>query len=165
MLSDLLTLGRNFGPWFAAVAVVAFMGGNWSGYTVARLVYTGRAERAERVLAEYKGEVAQAVADAAGRQVVVRDEVRRARDEQKAMLDTIHGDLLSISRDARVCASTSTMRVPGPAAGGDEAAAREQPRAADAVLQELATFIATRADSAAIDHNALIDWLNRTRMP
>ena len=164
-MSDILTLGRNFAPWFAAVALAAFLGGNWSGYTVARLVYTGRTERAERMLAEYKGAVAEAMAVDAQRQVVVRDEVRRTRDEQRTLLDSIHGDLASISRDARVCASTSTMRVPGAAAGVDEKAAGQQSRAADAVLQELASFLAARADSDAIDHNALIDWVTRTRTP
>ena len=90
MLTEALTLARNFGPWFGGVAVAAALagaGGAWwlSGLYHAHEVATAQRaqERAENTLAAYKAEMRTAVAEgeAKGAQRVTDAlEAQRKRD-------------------------------------------------------------------------------------
>lgn len=62
MISEALTLGRNFGPWFLGVLLAGFMAGSYAGYQGGRLVYQGRAERSESALQAFRAELATQVA-------------------------------------------------------------------------------------------------------
>ena len=70
MLTEALTLGRNFGPWFAGVAIAALLAGAGGAWWLAglyhgeRVAHAQRAqERAERTLADYRAEMRTAVAE------------------------------------------------------------------------------------------------------
>ena len=62
MISEALTLGRNFGPWFLGVLLAGFLAGSYAGYQGGRLVYQGRAERSESALQAFRAELATQVA-------------------------------------------------------------------------------------------------------
>lgn len=137
--------------------------GSWGGAKVAYRLTEGRALRAERTLAEYKTETAKAIAEAAAKQIVIRDDVRKSHEAAQTAINVLASDLRAMRRDVRVCAAASTMRVPTPAPRVSEAGGDGQPRPADAVLQELAAYIAQRSDEQAAQLNALIDWLQKTQ--
>ena len=55
MIGDALTLARNFGPWFAGVALAAFIAGGWGGYKVGAWQYQTATLKAEKALADALG--------------------------------------------------------------------------------------------------------------
>ena len=58
MLFDFLTVAKNFGPWLGAAVLAGFLAGSAAGYQAGKLVYQGRAYRAEAALEAFKGELA-----------------------------------------------------------------------------------------------------------
>ena len=62
MISEALTLGRNFGPWFLGVLLAGFLAGSYAGYQGGRLIYQGRAQRSESALQAFRAELATQVA-------------------------------------------------------------------------------------------------------
>jgi hypothetical protein len=62
LISEALTLGRNFGPWFLGVLLAGFLAGSYAGYHGGRLIYQGRAQRSESALQAFRAELATQVA-------------------------------------------------------------------------------------------------------
>lgn len=163
MIGEALTLARNFGPWFAGVALAAFLGGNWTGYKVGKWVYEEAAQRAEKALADYKADDENARTDAALRNVEIVGEVRSKHDEVTQSIGALVSDIDRLRRDVRVCAATSNLRIPEATPGTGASPAGGEPRPADTVLQELSLRFAQAADRCAAQTNALIDWLALTQ--
>ena len=158
-----LTFLKNFsGPCLLLAIAGAGVGSCTAGLATHKWM-EARVLTAEKTLAEYKGEVAEALATAASKQIEIRDQVLEEYSNANQEISALAGELRGLRRDVRLCSSRSSMQVPGTAAPADPAASDGQPRAADAVLQELAAFIAERSDRQAAQFNALIEWLTQTR--
>jgi hypothetical protein len=163
MITEALTLARNFGPWFAGVAIAAFLAGGVGGYKAGRLLSASDVHKAESTLAAYKTDVVQAIADQAQKQVVIRDQVRSYTDEQNSRISSLSADIHRLSDGVRVCQSVSTLVLSKPAQGTDGPGDNGQPRPAAEVLAELSARFAETADRNAAQLNALIQWLEETR--
>jgi len=87
LISEALTLGRNFGPWFLGVLLAGFLAGSYAGYQGGRLIYQGRAQRSESALQAFRAELATQVASG---------EIS-AQKRQAEALDaiTVHNDALT----------------------------------------------------------------------
>ena len=87
MISEALTLGRNFGPWFLGVLLAGFLAGSCAGYQGGRLVYQGRAQRSESALQAFRAELATQVASG---------EISANRRQAEALdAITVHNDALT----------------------------------------------------------------------
>ena len=100
MLTEALTLARNFGPWFGGVAVIAFLAGGGSGAWVAHRFDAAAIASAEKAtveaqgrLAEFRGALATSVAEG-------KAEVARI---QKEAADEL------LARDRRVTAALDAL--------------------------------------------------------
>lgn len=140
---------------FTAVALVLGIG---IGATASKLVYQGRALRAEKAVLEVDLKTAKALIELADKSTSLGDLVRSALNEQNDGFDAVAGEIRDLRRAVRVCTSLSAMQVAGPAPGADAQAGDGQPRPAEDVLQDLAAESAERADRNAAEHNALVDW-------
>jgi hypothetical protein len=157
------TFVRNFvGPclW---VLLAGFIAGGTSGGWLAWKLQDGRVARAETALERLQHEQTQAIADAAAKNVIVTQDVLGGLYDQRRTMDAIAADIGRLRAGVSVCASVSRMRVSAPAKGPDTASADGQPRAAEAVLQDLGAEFAKRADDNAAQLNALIEWLEGVR--
>jgi hypothetical protein len=87
VISEALTLGRNFGPWFLGALLAGFLSGSYAGYQGGRLIYQGRAQRSESALQAFRVELATQVASG---------EIS-AQKRQAEALDaiTVHNDALT----------------------------------------------------------------------
>lgn len=158
-----LTWLRAFKGPCLILAGVALVAGAASGGWLAHRLADGRVARAEAALERLRAEQTQAIADAAAKNVIVTQDVLEGLYAQRETIDRLAADVRRLRGAVSLCASVSTMPVPGPAADADRAPAGGQPRAAADVLQDLAAEFAERADRNAAQLNALIDWIERTR--
>lgn len=163
MISEALTLARNFGPWFAGVGVVSLLLGGGLASCVTNKINDGRVQRAERALVEYKLEVSTAINEAAAKaEAAGRVAVENLQNDRQK-LDAIGNDIRAIRRDVRVCNSLSGLQDSVAAIGVGSEAANGQLRDAVEVLQDLAAQSAERADANASQLNRLIEWLEEAR--
>lgn len=137
--------------------------GYYTGWQAGKASALPRALRAEQMLADYKAEVAKALETAAVKQIQIRDEVRNQYENQNIKMDALNLRLADMRRDVRLCGATSVLPIPPASAGANPEENSGQPRAADVVLQELAADLARRCDGTAVQLNALIDWIIKTR--
>lgn len=84
------------------------------------------------------------------------------RDAQHQELDRIAGGLDAVAQRVRVCASKSDVRVSLAPTGAIETAPSGQFRDLAEALGEFARACAVGRDRDAIDHNALVDWIEET---
>jgi hypothetical protein len=140
------------------VAVVALAIGMGIGFTAGKLIFQGRALRAEKAVLEVDLKTSKAIIALADKSTSLGDLVRSALNEQNKGFDAVAGDIRDLRRAVRVCTSLSAMQVARPAPGADEEVADGQPRPAEDVLQDIAADSALAADSNAAAHNALVDW-------
>lgn len=137
--------------------------GYYTGWQAGNASALPRALRAEQMLADYKAEVAKALEAAAVKQVEIRDEVRTQYEDQNIKMDALNLRLRDLRSGVSLCGQQSVMPIPPATPGANPEENSGQPRAADIVLQELAADIARRCDGTAIQLNALIDWITKTR--
>jgi hypothetical protein len=154
-----LTLGKNFGPWFAGVALAAFIAGNATGFKGGRWLSSRDVATAKLELSELKMSAAQARLDAKEREGKIMAQAKEQYDAQTDSIAAVATELRSLSAGVRVCTQVSTMSLrnaaatTGPAAPATSGVARP----ADVVLQELAAAFAKRADDNAAAYNSVME--------
>jgi len=140
--------------------------GYWGGWQAGKAAVLPAVLKAERALADYQIATAEALRQAAERQVTIRDEVRQEFQDEQIKLDAMGRRLSDVSRGVRLCESVvGGLPVPGTTAGAGAEGDAGQPAEAGQVLAELAASIAATCDRNGAQLNALIDWLERTREP
>lgn len=162
LLSSISTFFGLFKGPSLIFALVAFLAGSstglWFGYKAGQVP----ALKAQQALLEYKGAIDRSALADTQRQIAIRDDVRKSYDTAKESIDALAADLRIIRRDVRLCNAKSAMPLPGPTPGVGQTGPVGQSRPADEVLQELAAYLAERADEQAARQNALIQWVNET---
>lgn len=156
------------GPCAILAIAAALIAGGLSGTAMWKLrgkIDQAAILRAEKELADWKAETAQARIDSKVREAAIMADARREHDEQMAAINGVAGDLQRIAAGVRVCTSVSTMRVSATPAGSPAAVASGEPRPADRVLQDLAAEFARRADSNAAAYNSLMDRWEKVAEP
>lgn len=148
-------------PYAAGAIIVAII--FKFGVNFGRGIERVHTEEAKKEFASYKQEEQEARLRSTVVQLSIRDEVRSLYDQSIKDSTALAGAVRDLSRGISVCASTSAMRVSQPPAGTGTTSPSPEYRPAIDVLQDLAAKFAERADRTAIEHNALIDWLERTR--
>ena len=143
--------------------VVGFGTGYYFGFQSGKASVLPRTVKAEKDLMELQAGMTKALERSAVAQIAIRDSIRRQHDDQQIKLDALNLHLADVRRDVRLCEQQSVMPVPPATPGANPEENTGQPRAADVVLQELAAQIARQCDGTAIQLNALIDWIERTR--
>lgn len=155
-----LTFLRNFKlPCLYVALAAAVVAGGLAGTSMWKLrgkVDQAAILKAEKELADWKASTVQARIDAKEREARIMAAARSEYDEQMAAIRGLSGDLQRIAAGVRVCTSVSTMRLSPAPAGSPATVASGEPRPADAVLQELATEFARRADINAAAYNSLM---------
>ena len=145
--------------------IVGFGLGYYGGWQAGKASALPRAVKAETALRDLQTEMAKAIEAAAVKQVEIRDDLRRRYEDQNIKMDAINLRLRDLRSDVSLCSAESVMPIPTATPGANPEENTGQPRAADVVLQELAAQIARQCDGTAIQLNALIDWIERTRAP
>lgn len=155
MIGALLKFFGNPAQLFSVVALIIGLG---IGTAMTKLVYQGRALRAEKAVSELKLSIESAMRSSAEQNVKVSNEVRGDLSEHKRQISALAGDVRALGRDVRLCTSTSAMRISAASEGAVAIAPDGQPRPADEVLQELTASRFEQADNLAAEHNALVRW-------
>lgn len=145
--------------------IVGFGLGYWSGWQAGKASALPRAIRAETALRDLQTEMAKAIEAAAVKQVEIRDQVRTQYENQNIKVDALNLRLRDLRSGVSVCTSKSVMPIAPTTPGADPKENTGQPREAITVLQELAADIARRCDGNAVQLNALIEWIEKTRAP
>lgn len=125
MIGEAFTLARNFGPWFAGVALAAFLAGGWGGYKVGAWQYQTAALKAEKALADFRSELATqgqaAEAEAARRQVEALQAIGARDAAVSAAIDASASRVISalapkfeVFRNATAAPSFNCLRDPLP---------------------------------------------------
>lgn len=137
-------------------------------FYVTRAVYQRQAleERAEKVQAQKEmSDLKTALAAARINLLNVNSQLSKLlleeRDEERSKLDFVAAGLLDVSRRVSLCANKSDVRVTVTPTGTIEAIPGEQFRSLEAVVRDFATACAINRDADAIDHNKLVDWVER----
>jgi len=158
-----LTWLRVFKGPCMILALAGVLAGGVAGYRLASAIASGRVARAEKALVSFREEIAQARLDMAARDRQISDLVLEARDEQKNRLGDVADAVRDLGQRVRLCASKSDVRVTVTPAGTIEAVPGGQLRDPAGAVREFAQSCASARDRDAVDHNALIDWLERVR--
>lgn len=144
--------------WLAGCALLCgLLLGGW----VAWRIQDGRVARAELHLAEFKAEIAKANADQLAKNETINNTVSEGYGHVKDQINSLAMDIASLRAGVRLCASTSQMRISQSTSTTDAATTGTVARPAADVLQDLAAEFARRADEAAAQHNALIEWVEK----
>ena len=117
--------------------------------------------KAEKETTELKAALATARADLLTATEKLNTELMEERNEAQSRIDAIAGNLDAVSKRVQVCASKSDVRVTLAANGTVEAVRGEQTRDLAEVVRDFARACAVGSTKDAIDHNKLIDWLER----
>jgi len=115
---------------------------------------------AEQALLEFRTEIAQTIARSKEQEIKILNAIRARFYEQQTELEITRNHLRNARNNVRLCESTSTLSIPSPATGTNEASESGQPRPADEVLSDLAAEIASNCDSELSRFNLLQDWIN-----
>lgn len=154
------------GPCAILAIASALLAGSLSGTAMWKLrgrIDAGRVERAERQLADFKTSLAEARVELAQRDRKIADLVLENRDEQKQQIGVVADAVRDLGRRVQLCATKSDVRVTLTPTGTIEAVPGEQQRDLAEAVREFAEACASARDRDAVDHNALIDWLERVR--
>jgi len=143
--------------------VVGFGLGYYGGWQAGKASALPRAIKAETELRDLRTEMAKAIEAAAVRQVEIRDELRTQYEDQNIKMDALNLRLRDLRSGVSLCGQQSVLPLPPTTPGADPEENSGQPRAADAVLQELVASLARRCDGTTLQLNALIEWIERTR--
>lgn len=158
-----LTWLRVFKGPCMILALAGVLAGGVAGYRLASAIASGRVARAEKALVSFREEIAQARLDMAARDRQISDLVLEARDEQKNRLGDVADAVRDLGQRVRLCASKSDVRISVAPTGAITTVPDGQLRDLAESVREFAEACAAQRDRDAIDHNALIDWLERVR--
>lgn len=162
-----LTFLRNFKlPCLYVALAAGIMAGGLAGASMWKLrgkVDDGRVQRAERQLSDFKTSLAEARVELAQRDRKIADLVLENRDEQKQQIGVVADAVRDLGRRVQLCATKSDVRVTLTPSGAIEAVPGEQQRDLAEAVREFAEACASARDRDALDHNALVDWLERIK--
>ncbi len=119
----------------------------------------GQVARAQKEVADWKAATATERAEKAAIAQQLSDAVLENRDAQKTRLDAVAAGLSDLGQRVRLCATKSDVRVTVTPSGAIEAVPGGQLRDVAEAIREFAEACAVARDRDAINHNALIDWL------
>lgn len=154
------------GPCAILAIASALLAGGLSGSAMWKLrgmIDAGKVAEARQELADFKTSLAEAKAELAERDRKIADLVLENRDEQKQQIGVVADAVRDLGRRVRLCASKSDVRVTVTPSGAIEAVPGGQLRDLAEAVREFAQSCASARDRDAVDHNALIDWLERVR--
>jgi len=162
-----LTFLRNFKlPCLYVALAAGIVAGGMAGVGMWKLrgkIDAGKVAEARQELADFKTSLAEAKAELAERDRKIADLVLENRDEQKQQIGVVADAVRDLGRRVQLCATKSDVRVTLTPSGAIEAVPGGQLRDLAEAVREFAQSCASARDRDAVDHNALIDWLERVR--
>lgn len=161
--------GRTFvsaflGPCLWIGISAAVIGAGISGYTsfkVTRAFYQRATLKLEARIAKQDAAIATERAEnlRLGQELSVS--VLENRNAEKARVDAVAASLDDLGRRVRLCAQKSDVRVTVTPAGAIATVPDGQLRDLADAVRDFAIACAVQRDRDAVDHNALVDWLER----
>lgn len=156
-----LTWLRAFKGPCLALALGGVLVGGAGGYKLASAIADGRVARAEKALSDFRLEIAAARTAILERDKQISDLVEESRLEHKAGVDAVADAVRDMGRRLQLCATKSDVRVTLSAEGAIEAVPGEQLRDLAESVREYAEACGRGRDRDAVDHNSLVDWIER----
>lgn len=157
------TFALNFGPWLLGAALAGAAVAAVPTFMLTKAWYQRATLRAELNLSKFETSLAAARAENLKLSQDLATAVLEKRDEDRNALDAVATGLHDLGRRVSLCASKSDVRVTVTPSGAIQAVPDGQLRDLADAVREFAVACAVQRDRDAIDHNALIDWLEGMR--
>jgi hypothetical protein len=168
-LGSTVATARTFFTAFAGPCLwigisAAVIGAGISGYAsfkVTRAFYQRAALKAENKLAQLDVALANERAENLRLAGQLSAEVLENRNAEKARVDAVAASLDDLGRRVRLCAQKSDVRVTVSPSGAIATVPDGQLRDLADAVRDFAIACAVQRDRDAVDHNALVEWLER----
>lgn len=157
------TVLANFWPWLLAAFLLGLGMGAYPAFKITQAFYQRATLKAEKEISEWKESTATARAENLRLGQELSTAVLENRDAEKARLDTVAASLDELGRRVRLCAQKSDVRVAVTPSGAIATVPNGELRFLADAVREFAVACAVQRDRDAVDHNALVEWVERIR--
>jgi HAMP domain-containing protein len=155
------TFALNFWPWLLGAALAGAAIAATPTFLVTRAVYERKALKLEVAMGKVDTSIAQGNEKIAKDVAAVTGTVMGMKDEQSRKIDRVASAVDALGRRVQLCATQSDLRIAVTPSGSIEAVPDEQLRDLAEAVREFAQACAKERDRDAVDHNALVDWLEQ----
>lgn len=155
------TVFKNFWPFLLAAFLAGLGAGAYPSYLITRAVFERATLKAENETLEWKAATSEARAENQRLAGQLSAEVLENRNAEKARVDAVAASLDDLGRRVRLCAQKSDVRVTVTPSGAITTVPDGQLRDLADAVRDFAIACAVQRDRDAVDHNALVDWLER----